>query len=172
MVTGGGDSQVIIWKNTTEEKKLAAIEARETMLLQEQELSNLLRAERLLDALKLALSLDRPYKVLNIIKDVMKNGQIQGLRDALNDLSDGDKEKLLECAAAWNCNAKHCAAAQLVISILLDQIADGSLVMKNPGGFIQDVLPYTDRHFKRITQTLQGLQLLNYTLQKINPALG
>jgi len=67
-VTGGSDSLLMVWKDATEEKKMAAIEAREAMLLQEQQLNNLIHSDRLLDALGLALTLDRPFRVLNIIK--------------------------------------------------------------------------------------------------------
>lgn len=67
-MTGGSDSLLLVWKDTTEEKKVAALQQRENMLLQEQQLSNLIHADRLLDALALALDLDRPFKVLNIIK--------------------------------------------------------------------------------------------------------
>lgn len=104
--------------------------------------------------------------------DLINKQQTDGLTKTVAQLTTDQKERLLKCAAAWNTNAKHCAAAQLVISVLMDQVATGSLPITDLPGYIQDVLPYTERHFKRLTQTLQGLQLLQYTLLRMNPAFA
>lgn len=68
LVTGGADSQLIRWKDVTQEKKKAAIEEREKLALQDQELSNLIHNNDLLKALKLALRLERPHQSLKIIQ--------------------------------------------------------------------------------------------------------
>jgi hypothetical protein len=62
----------------TEKRRDEAEEARQKLVLQEQELANLVKADQLLAALKLALSLDRPLQVLRIIQGEchfrMRNG--------------------------------------------------------------------------------------------------
>lgn len=68
MISGGSDSNLVLWRDVTEKRQEEAEEARQKLVLQEQELANLLKSDRLLSALILALSLDRPLQVLQIIR--------------------------------------------------------------------------------------------------------
>lgn len=86
-------------------------------------------------------------------------------------MTDKDKESLLNCASVWNCNSKNCDAAQLVISILLDEIACGNFNPPNLPTIVEEILPYTERHFKRLTQLLEDLHFLEYTVTTMKPAL-
>lgn len=67
-VTGGSDSLLIIWVDSTQEKREEALKAQEKIMADEQLLTNLLHNNKLFAALGLALSLDKPFKVLTIIK--------------------------------------------------------------------------------------------------------
>lgn len=67
-ITGGSDSLLIVWRDSTEEKREASVKAQEEIISKEQLLTNLLNSQQLFAALGLALSLDKPYKVLSIIK--------------------------------------------------------------------------------------------------------
>lgn len=68
LVTGGADSQLVVWKDVTEETLAKQLEDRHQRALQDQELANLLHHGDLLPALKLALTLERPATVLNIVQ--------------------------------------------------------------------------------------------------------
>lgn len=68
IITGGSDSLLITWRDSTEEKRAAALKEKEELLLNDQLLANLITNNQLFAALGLALSLDRPLKVLTIIK--------------------------------------------------------------------------------------------------------
>lgn len=68
LITGGGDSQLVVWKDVTEENMLRVAAERQARALQDQELSNLLHNDDLLPALRLALTLERPGTVLNIVE--------------------------------------------------------------------------------------------------------
>jgi hypothetical protein len=68
LISGGSDSSLILWRDVTEKRQEEAEEARQKLILQEQELANLVKSDQLLSALKLALSLDRPLQVLRIIQ--------------------------------------------------------------------------------------------------------
>jgi hypothetical protein len=59
---------MVLWRDVTEKRKEEAEEARQKLVLQEQELANLVKSDQLLSALKLALTLDRPLQVLRIIQ--------------------------------------------------------------------------------------------------------
>lgn len=56
---------------------------------------------------------------------------------------------------------------QVVISVLLDNMSDGSLQIQP--STLESLLPYTDRHFKRMTQLLQDLHFLQYTVAIMQP---
>ena len=78
LISGGSDSNLVLWRDVTQKRQDEAEEARQKLVLQEQELANLVKSDQLLAALKLALSLDRPLQVLRIIKGeccfAMRNG--------------------------------------------------------------------------------------------------
>ncbi|PSN41585.1 Transducin beta-like protein 3 [Blattella germanica] len=170
LVTGGSDSNLVLWRDVTEKKHADAEEARMKLILQEQELANLVKADQLLPALRLALSLDRPFQVLRIVQEVLKKRR-EGLQETLQQLETDQKERLLNCAIVWNCNSKNCHPAQLVISVLMDDLSRGTLKPQGYSGILEGALPYTERHFKRLTQLMQDLHLLQYTAACMQPEL-
>lgn len=169
VITGGSDSVLVKWKDVTEERKLQRIKEEEEEVLQQQKLMNYLQNDELLKALKLALKLDRPLQVLKIVQGIIKKGDSTGLVDAVKGLRNDQKESLLNCANTWNTNSRNCQAAQLVLNILLGELQSGDF---KPGGLsrtIEGTLPYTERHFKRLTQLLQDLHFVSYTVNCMQP---
>lgn len=162
-VSGGTDSQLIKWKDVTEELQLERLKEEEEITLEEQKLNNYLHNDELLKALQLALRLDRPLQVLKIVQGVMKKGDV-GLANTINGLRDDQKESLLKCATTWNTNSKHCQPAQLIINILLNELQKGQFKTNNLRNFLEGTLPYTERHFNRLTQLMQDVHFLNYTI--------
>lgn len=86
-------------------------------------------------------------------------------------MTQADKEKLLECASIWNSNSKNCDAAQTVFSILLEEIACNELILPKLPSVVEEVLPYTERHYKRLTGLLQDLHFLDYTIAAMKPEI-
>ena len=80
LISGGSDSNLVLWRDVTEKRQNEAEEARQKLVLQEQELANLVKSDQLLAALKLALSLDRPLQVLQIIQGECCFGMRNGLK--------------------------------------------------------------------------------------------
>lgn len=70
IISGGSDSLLIIWRDVTEEKKVQAAKEKERLVFEEQKLANLLKAEELQAALRLALKMERPLQVLKIIEGI------------------------------------------------------------------------------------------------------
>ncbi|GLH04239.1 Protein Notchless [Gryllus bimaculatus] len=167
LITGDSDSMLVKWKDVTKERRMEKLKQEEQLLLQEQELSNLLHSEELLSALKLALTFDRPLTVLRIIQSVMQRGG-SGLADTIKELNNEQKEKLLKCAVSWNTNSKNSQPAQLVLSSLLDDLSTGRLKPTDFSAVLEGVIPYTERHFKRLTKLSQDLYFLQYTLSCMN----
>ncbi|XP_049802000.1 transducin beta-like protein 3 [Schistocerca nitens] len=168
LVTGGSDSTLVVWRDVSDEKRAAAEEASQQLVLQEQQLNNLLQTDHLLEALQLALSLNRPRQVLSIVQDVLKKGQ-SGLEETLRLLNQDQKQNLLNCVSAWNCNSKNCHVSQAIISVLLEDVIGGSLTLPHLAESVEGLLPYTERHFRRLTQLVQDLHLLHYTTAVMEP---
>lgn len=70
IISGGSDSLLVIWRDVTEEKKVQAAKEKERFVFEEQKLANLLKAEELQAALRLALKMERPLQVLKIIEGI------------------------------------------------------------------------------------------------------
>lgn len=168
IVTGGSDSKLVKLKDVTMEKREKLVKEREEMILQEQELMNLLHDKKLIKALKLALRMGRPLHVLKIVNEVLKGGN-EKLRETLKEINNTQKESLLKFATEWNTNNKTCHAAQLVFNILAPEIISGALKVPSLGGFIEGALPYTERHFERLTNLLQDLNFITYTVNCMQP---
>lgn len=92
------------------------MEEKEKIIMEEQKLSNLLKADELVAALKLALKLDKPMQVLRIIEGILKNSDSEKLKDAISELKPHYKESLLKCASTWNTNSRNAQAAQVIKS--------------------------------------------------------
>jgi U3 small nucleolar RNA-associated protein 13 len=152
----------------TEDKKLEERQKRQDEILQEQELNNLLAQKKMLKALKLALNLNRPNLTLKIINTVIRN-QETGLSETIERLSSHHKQSLLEHAVNWNTNSKNCRPAQLVFNIMLQEILSGKYQVQGLGKIIEEALPYSDRHFKRMTEYLKDLKFVEYTMHSMQP---
>ncbi|KAH7945877.1 hypothetical protein HPB49_016771 [Dermacentor silvarum] len=70
LITGAADSTILVWKDCTSEERQEALAKQEELILQEQQLSNLLKEKKWTKALQLALRLEHPFRALNIIKGV------------------------------------------------------------------------------------------------------
>lgn len=168
VITGGSDSKLVKLKDVTVERKEKMAKEREEMILQEQELMNLLHDKKLVKALRLALRMERPLHVLKIVNEVLKNGH-EKLFETLKEINHTQKETLLKFAAEWNTNNKNCHAAQLVFNILAPEIITGNLKVPALANFIEGALPYTERHFERLTNLMQDLNFITYTVNCMQP---
>ncbi|CAF4923246.1 unnamed protein product [Pieris macdunnoughi] len=168
VITGGSDSKLVTLKDVSAERREKMLKEREELILQEQELMNLLHDKKLVKALKLAIRMDRPLHVLKIVNEVLKFGSDK-LSQTLKEINNTQKETLLKFAAEWNTNTKNCHAAQLVFNILAPEIISGQLQVPSLARFIEGALPYTERHFERLTNLLQDLNFISYTVNCMQP---
>ncbi|XP_032519154.2 transducin beta-like protein 3 [Danaus plexippus] len=168
IITGGSDSKLVTLKDVSVERREKLAREREELILQEQELMNLLHDKKLIKALKLALRMERPKNVLKIINEILKSGH-EKLSETLKEINNTQKETLLRFAAEWNTNNKNAHAAQYVFYILTPEIISGSLKVSSLGSFIEGALPYTERHFERLTNLLQDLNFVTYTVNCMQP---
>ncbi|XP_048188772.1 transducin beta-like protein 3 [Perognathus longimembris pacificus] len=163
-LTGGSDSQVILWKDVTEAEQAEEQAKREEQLVKQQELDNLLHEKRYLRALGLAISLDRPHTVLTVIQAIRRDPEAcEKLEATVLRLRRDQKEALLRFCVTWNTNSRHCHEAQAVLGVLLRHEAPEELLAyEGVRAALEALLPYTERHFQRLSRTLQAATFLDF----------
>ncbi|KAL2144128.1 hypothetical protein VTI28DRAFT_9582 [Corynascus sepedonium] len=185
LVSGGSDSKITFWKDTTAETQAAATSAALKLVEQEQELENYIHAGAYRDAIVLALQLNHPGRLLNLFTNVVtsttqEEGSLTGLRavdDVLAKLSDEQIFLLLLRLRDWNTNARTAPVAQRILWALVRSYPAGkfsNLSVKGARGqkSLNEVLNalrvYTERHYKRLEELVDESYLVEYTLQEMD----
>lgn len=164
-ISGGSDSLLIKWKDMTDEEKTTKLLEQQEIAVQEQELNNLLLERKHLKALRYALRLSKPKLTLNIITQVIKGQEDDRLNETIQQLTEEEKESLLKHAISWNTNSRNTRTAQLALNILLKEILSGTFKPISRIQLVEDMLPYTERHFKRMTEHLTSIKALEFTMK-------
>ncbi|KAL1874759.1 hypothetical protein VTK73DRAFT_236 [Phialemonium thermophilum] len=185
IVSGGGDSTVTFWKDTTAETQAAAAEAATRLIEQEQELENYIHAGAYRDAIVLALQLNHPGRLLNLFTKVVTTktpdeASLTGLKavdDVLATLSDEQIFLLLLRLRDWNTNARTAPVAQRVLwalvrtypaSRLSNLSVKGARGQKSLKEVLHALKVYTERHYKRLEELVDESYLVEYTLQEMD----
>lgn len=106
------------------------------MFFREQELQNFMRKKDYLNAILLALSLEQPFRLLGLFRQVFESRpehdeSITGSENVdriLAEMSKENLEKLLGYIRDWNTNAKHSDIAQTVLHAILSSHTSEELV--------------------------------------------
>ncbi|XP_067911859.1 transducin beta-like protein 3 [Heterodontus francisci] len=169
VVTGSTDSCIIIWKDVTELELAEEQAKQEEQVLKHQELSNLLHEKKYVKALGLAISLEQPQTVLTVIKAIL--GEASGqerLQSTILKLRQDQKESVLKFCMIWNTNSKNCHEAQSIVQILLRNETPEQLLRYNGiKSAVEGLIPYTERHFQRVSRLLQASMFLDYMWQNM-----
>jgi len=168
-VSGGGDSTIKYWKDVTEQLLAEKTEQEHEKIEQEQNLQNLLKNKNYVKAIGLAIVLDKPYKVLNVVKTMLlEDDGREELNNIINNLNTDQLESLLNFICSWNTNAKHSFASQTVLSIILKSKSPEELLeLSNIKHVVESLLPYTERHYNRVNQLVQQSMFVNYTWESM-----
>ncbi|KAL2266419.1 hypothetical protein VTJ83DRAFT_5771 [Remersonia thermophila] len=185
LVSGGSDSKVTFWRDTTAETQAAAASAALKLVEQEQQLQNYIHAGAYRDAIALALQLNHPGRLLNLFTSVVTTptpdeGSLTGLKavdDVLARLSDEQLFLLLLRLRDWNTNARTAPVAQRVLAALVrsypaDKLSNlsvkGARGQKSLGEVLTALKVYTERHYKRIDELVDESYLVEYTLREMD----
>ncbi|KAK1761026.1 WD40-repeat-containing domain protein [Echria macrotheca] len=185
LVSGGSDSKVTFWRDTTSETQAAATEAAFKLVEQEQELENYIHAGAYRDAIVLALQLNHPGRLLNLFTNVVTTdapepGSLSGIKavdQVLASLSDEQIFLLLLRLRDWNTNARTAPVAQRILWALVKSYPASkfsNLSVKGARGqkSLKEVLNalkvYTERHYKRTEELVDESYLVEYTLHEMD----
>ena len=196
LVTGGGDSILNVWIDCTVEEDAEEIQAKELMLLKEQELSNLVHLKRYGRAIKLSLELDFPLKLRTILEELLlgeapkakvslrgidlatreqyrSDGGEKVVRKVMATLSENHLSQCLKYISTWNTNARHALLAQWLLHIVVSAVSNERLLRAIRASttptdvLLSGLIAYTDRHSARMDRLVEDSYLLDYTLSSM-----
>ena len=164
LVSGGGDSVVTFWKDTSSETAAKTSAAATQRVEQDQQLQNYIHRGNYREAITLALALNHPGRLLGLFTSVVdtspaEEGSLSGVKavdEVLASLSDEQLMGLLERVRDWNTNARTCAVAQRVLNVVVRSYSAERLagLGKRKGGreVVEALRVYTERHYRRVEE--------------------
>ncbi|KAH9253602.1 hypothetical protein BASA81_008438 [Batrachochytrium salamandrivorans] len=161
--TVGVEGVLTVWKDAHVEET-----ARKNSLVKEErdnkdELDRSMREKRYVDAARLALRLERP----NQLKQILQLDATV-LPVVLKQCSKEELGMLLTCVLQWNTVGRNCLVAQRCLIELLDmdrvelETKVGTAALAR---FLKAMLPYTERHFNRIDRLIKTSYLIDRVLE-------
>lgn len=186
LVSGGGDSVITFWQDTTTATLEAATTAETERVELDQKLQNYAYAGNYREAIVLALQMDQPGRLFSLFKSVVETespdqGSMTGLAtvdDVLSTLADEQLYKLLLRLRDWNTNVRTAPLAQKILWAVVKSYPASRLAGLRPAGKVgakgslKDVLDairaYSERHYKRIEELVDESYLLDFTLREMD----
>ncbi|KAH0556485.1 hypothetical protein GP486_005618 [Trichoglossum hirsutum] len=189
LVSGGADSVITFWEDTTAQTLETATRAAIDLVEQEQQLENYMHAGSYRQAITLALQLDHPGRLLNLFSTVVATtppeaGSLCGVKavdEVLGSLAPEQLYKLLLRIRDWNTNARTAPVAQRLLWTLLKSYPASMFTELRPsggnkgvggGGGVKDVIDalksYTERHYHRIEDLMDESYMVEYTLREMD----
>ncbi|KAK5779708.1 U3 snoRNA-associated protein UTP13 PWA37_000914 [Arxiozyma heterogenica] len=184
IVTADADGIFQFWRDYTEEQKELDIEKEKLKVEQEQSLQNYIANEDWTNAFLLAITLDHPMRLFNVLKQsldyiceednndntIVFNKQLDQVISTLN----ADQLLLLmKRCRDWNTNAKtHIIAQKTIRCIMLHHNISELTEIQGMIKIIDGIIPYTQRHFARIDNLVEQSYILDYALVQMDKLLS
>lgn len=183
LVSGGGDSIVTFWKNTTTDTIAATAAVSIQRVEQEQQLQNYIQHGIYREAIVLALELNHPARLLTLLQNVTatsppEEGSLSGVHavdEVLGSLSDGQLLILMQRLRDWNTNARTAVVAQRVLGVIVRSYSTTKLAGLRGRGWkevLEALRVYTERHYRRVEELVDESYLVEYTLGEIEEVIG
>lgn len=181
LVSGGGDSTVTFWKDTTSATMAATAAASTARVEQEQLLQNHIHRGHYREAITLALQLNHPARLLALLQSVVdrrppEEGSLSGSRavdEVLAGLSNEQLLLLMERVRDWNTNARTAVVAQRVLGLVVRSYSAERLAGVKGRGWkelLAALAAYTERHYKRVEGLVEESYLVDFTLREMEEA--
>uniref|UniRef100_A0A7S3PTU0 U3 small nucleolar RNA-associated protein 13 C-terminal domain-containing protein n=1 Tax=Chaetoceros debilis TaxID=122233 RepID=A0A7S3PTU0_9STRA len=171
MVSGGADSRLKVFIDTTKELEEQTRIEEERNIMQEQQLSNHLRFKEYAQALDIALDMDKPRQVLKVLNAMTENDLSKG-KSALATLQRHVKTwaisritQIVKYCREWNTRARNCHVSMLTIkAIVTTKPADQLACVDGLPELLEGIGPYAERHFERIDKLHTNSYLIDFAL--------
>ena len=158
-------------------KKLECSSFFSTLIAREQDLANYIQRKDWRNAIVTAMSLDQPYRLLNLFNEVIASGSseqttsITGLLEVdqvIATLSDAQLTTLLLRVRDWSTNTRTSHVAQRILHVVLRKYSPEKLMqLAEIKGIVEALVPYTDRYLKQVDKLLQESFVIDYILNEM-----
>ncbi|ODQ60850.1 hypothetical protein WICANDRAFT_83170 [Wickerhamomyces anomalus NRRL Y-366-8] len=175
-VSADADGVFNFWVDNSEELYAQEAEANKLKVEQEQSLQNFINDKKWGDAFLLALALDHPMRLYNVLKSSIGSNPnpkefILGeeLDQVINTLNDDQILLLFKRIRTWNVNAKFFQVCQKLIKVLLSKFSVEKLI-EIPGliKIVESIIPYNERHYQRIDGLVEQSFILDYSIGEMD----
>ncbi|CCH45009.1 putative WD repeat-containing protein [Wickerhamomyces ciferrii] len=175
-ISADADGVFQIWIDNSEELQAKEEEDNKLKIEQEQSLQNFINSKRWGEAFLLALTLDHPMRLYNVLRSSIAGNNSKGefilgeeLDQVIGTLNDEQIILLFKRIRTWNVNAKFFQVCQKLIKILLLKFSVERLI-EIPGlvGLISSIIPYNERHYERIDGLVEQSFILDYSLEEMS----
>ncbi|KAG5438598.1 hypothetical protein PCANB_002704 [Pneumocystis canis] len=179
IVSGGADSVINFWKDITEEEKKRIEDEKSFLVENEQQLFNYIQHQDWKNAVMLAISLNHPYKLLMLFKEILSKKSLdftdksvtgfKAVDEILESLTSEQLSIVINRLRDWNTNFRTSYIAQRILNVLL-RAYNVSCFMRisNIKKLLDAIIPYSERHYKRISGLIEASFLIDYTLKEMD----
>lgn len=189
MISVGSNSTMCIWKDCANDLSKELFVANRERLLNEELLNKAFRSGEMETAAVLALSLEKPLMMRQILESVRDQAAMKSqspddslvkfVVDLIEDkkLKDGSRDvgRLISYAKEWNTTTRNSHLSQLVIRAVLtvyhqhqhsnDELATTVLTNKSElDELVTALIPYTERHLRRLDKLMRDSFLIDHAL--------
>lgn len=172
VVSADADGYITFWTDITEQQQLEEAEKAKARVEQEQSLSNYVSLKDWSNAFLLALTLDQPMRLYNVVKGaISENADADSavgnsaLEDTILNLGDDQMEVLVRRMRDWNVNFRHFELAQKVLGVVLRRLSMDSGTLRK---MVDAMIPYNERHYARLGDLVEATYGLDYVLEQMN----
>ena len=175
-ISADSDGAITIWQDNTDEANAEKELARKIEVEKDQELRNCILHGDWVNAFMLALDLDHPMRLYNVLREcIAKNDDPESkigsyeLEDLISQLEDDKILLLFKRIRDWNTNARLFEVAQKVIRVILDRCDLEKLYqIKGIMQYIDAIVPYSERHYTRYDNLVEQSYILDYVSKKMD----
>ena len=124
------------------------------------------------------MSLDQPYRLLNLFNEVISNASMEGntsiiglseVDQVIATLSDAQLTTLLLRVRDWSTNGRTSHVAQRILHVILRKYPPDRLIkLSEVKGIVEGLIPYTDRYLKQVDKLLQESFVVDYILREMD----
>jgi len=155
IASGGSDGRVVFWKDITLEKEWEEKESKKDLILKRQDLDNAFRKKEWQTVFSMALELDQPSRLLEMIESL--SSETEDLDDVLasllKPLNASQIHRLLCYCRDWNTNVHQFLLAQHVLHCLFINHSFHKIsAISGAKEVLQAILAYSERHYQRLSK--------------------
>lgn len=172
VISGGGDSQLVVWDNCTQQVIEEDMQKKADSILQEQEFINRISKHDFQGAFALAFTMKQPYRLLSIFSEVLEAKSRSSVYffeekiDAiLGTLSVEELSTLVVFLCDWNTQFRNYLVCHNILALLFKNYSSDRL-LSTPGikVALKGIASHSERHYGLLDKGLIDFRLIDLFL--------